>query len=415
MNKYILFSLFIFLHIQSVAQTDTTRVLFIGNSFTYVYDVPTLVQGLADASGLPFKFVMHAPGGISVGDTIDGTNAHMYNPVVFDLIKSDNWDFVSLQDKQGRFMYGYGIFIDTAVSKVIAGHLKIRDSVKYYHPCAHMLWFAGWGPKNGYPGVCTTDTGMIDNIYYNYKCLRDTAGEIISPIGKAWERATNELPGVDLWGPDLTHQSLAGSYLTACVIFTTMFRFNIENLAFNGGLDSITARTYRHIAYQTVLDSIVPDNLYSNIPYIELYPTFISATAGYSYYKWYRNGVLIDSSSTDTLYIVPDSSYYVVATDSNSCSFRSVEKSAFPMHSANKVSLPGFKVYPIPAQDFIIVEMGEVKGCKLSITDLEGRKIIETKITGLLQKIDIKNLNVGIYMLNFITQNGVVHYKLIKN
>src|SRR4051812_23526504 len=98
---YLAFFLFILRSLDVSGASDTTRVLFIGNSFTYVYDVPGLVNGLATAAGLPLKFVMHAPGGISVGDTAQGTSAHMNNPLVYDLIRSDNWDYVSLQDNQG--------------------------------------------------------------------------------------------------------------------------------------------------------------------------------------------------------------------------------------------------------------------------------------------------------------------------
>jgi hypothetical protein len=308
------------------AQPDTTRVLFIGNSFTYTYDVPTLVQGLSTAAGYPLKFVMHAPGGISVGDTAQGTSAHMNNPIVFDLIRSDNWDFVSLQDNQGRFIYGNGNFPDTNVSKVIKGHLKIGDSVHLYHPCARMLWFAGWGPENGYLPYAATGKGLIDNIYVDYLALKNIAGEMIAPIGKAWERELDTLPSTDLWGPDQTHESLAGAYLTASVIFTSIYRMNTELVSFDGGLDSATARALRRIAYHTVIDSITPANLSHYIPDINFGSGTITATSGYAQYNWFRDDTLLTTTATNSIPLAGNGCYYVIASSADTCTARSVEK-----------------------------------------------------------------------------------------
>ena len=411
--KRSLFILFLFSFYHTIAQTDTTRVLFIGNSFTYTYDVPTLVQGLATAAGLPLKFVMHAPGGISVGDTSQGTSAHMNNPVVFDLIRSDNWDYVSLQDNQGRFIYGHGIFPDTNVSKVIRGHFKIRDSVKFYHPCAHMLWFAGWGPKNGYTGVSPTGSGLIDNIYQNYQYLTDTAGEIISPIGKAWKRELTVLPTVDLWGPDQTHESLAGAYLAASVIFTTIYHINTENVFFNGGLDSSAARTLRRIAYETVMDSITADNLSTYIPELTVSPTLLTATPGHVNYYWYMGGTLIGSGPTNTYTITNSGCYHVVVTDSNSCSARSAEKCIAPEITGTMTANNDMNIYPVPATDHVNIDY--CADSRMVITDVSGKIVKETHIMSDHETVQIANLPWGLYLVTLYSGNSILHSKIVKH
>jgi hypothetical protein len=83
---------------------DTVRVLFVGNSFTNFNNLPDVFRQLALGKG---KFVitgMHAPDGVSVGDTAQGTLAHMNNPNLFDSIRLNHWDFLVLQDNQGRFI-----------------------------------------------------------------------------------------------------------------------------------------------------------------------------------------------------------------------------------------------------------------------------------------------------------------------
>ncbi len=400
--------------VQSFGQVDTTRVLFIGNSFTYMNDVPTLVQGLATAAGYQLKFVMHAPGGISVGDVAQGTSAHMNNPIVFDLIRSDNWDFVTLQDNQGRFIYGNCTFPNTTVSKVIEGHIKIKDSVQYYHPCAHMLWFAGWGPKTGYSGVSTTAEGLIDNIYYNYQCLRDTAGEIIAPIGKAWERERGELPLIDLWGPDQTHESLAGAYLTAAVIFTSIYRINTELVAFDGGLDSASARTLGRIARQTVTDSLITTHLADYLLSLYLGSNKLIATPGYQAYQWFLNDSLIASGGSDSLSLTKNGCYYVVATDTNGCKSRSFQNCIGSLGVADLGSGSGVKVYPTPASKVLTIDVGNQYPAHFTLTDITGKVVKELDLVSLESQLNITDLPSGLYYASVYGRKGVVRVKVIK-
>lgn len=65
----------------------------------------------------------------------------MNNPVVYENIRSDKWDYVVLQDNQGRFVLDYAQFPSSSL--VIQGHQQIRDSVLKNNPCAKMVWFEG--------------------------------------------------------------------------------------------------------------------------------------------------------------------------------------------------------------------------------------------------------------------------------
>ncbi len=414
MYKKLLF-LLVIITSRAIAQTDTTHVLFIGNSFTYTYNVPDLVQGLATAAGLPLVYEMHAPGGVSVGDVAQDTLAHMNNPSVFGLIRKGNWDFVSLQDNQGRFIYGGGIFPDTNVSKVIRGHLKIRDSVRHYNSCARMLWFAGWGPKNGYGTISTTGAGLIDNIYDNYKYLRDTAHEIISPIGKAWERAAIAVPAADCWGPDLTHESLAGAYLTASVIFTSIYRINTENIMFDGGLDTATARVFRRIAYQTVMDSIAPTNLAAYIPTLAVTATTLTATPGYSHYQWFHNGTAIGSGAANTFAVAASGCYYVIATNSSACSARSAEKCVGPLSAPALEAAAPLAVYPVPSTSTLNVDYQGNLPATAIITDAYGRNLKEVLLVSHQQAIPVSGLPEGMYFLTIANGTTIAHRAFVKN
>lgn len=101
--KYILILLTIVASLCAESQ-DTTKVLFIGNSFMAVNDLPSLFSQLSSGAGKPVVVVSRMPGGCSVGDTIQGTFAHMYSPETYALIKRNNWDYLFLQgvDQQGH-------------------------------------------------------------------------------------------------------------------------------------------------------------------------------------------------------------------------------------------------------------------------------------------------------------------------
>jgi hypothetical protein len=337
----------------------------------------------------------------------------MNNPIVYNLIRSEKWDFVCLQDNQGRFVYGNGIFPDTNVTKVIRGHLKIRDSVKHYNSCAHMLWFAGWAFKNGYPGISPTGKGLIENIYENYQYLKDTAGGIIAPIGIAWSRAIDSLPAINLWDPDDAHPSLAGNYLTAAVIFTSVFRINIENITFTGGLDSNKARKLRQIAYQTVMDSIASTNLNTAVPDLTLTASTLTASPGYANYRWYHNGTLLGTTTSNTFAISSGGCYQVLATAADSCSALSSEK-CLGTTSIKGIAKGNIRVYPQPADDYLIVEIPYIINSKstIKITNLSGVVMFE-RSTQNVEKVPVSSFRAGMYFITITTDHGIYSDKII--
>ncbi len=397
------------------AADTVTRVLFIGNSFTAAEDVPGIVRSFADKAGLQMEIAVHAPGGISVGDVGQGDQAHMNNPAVYDMIKNNDWDFVVLQDNQGRFVDGDGIFPDTNKSKVIAGHLKIRDSMRYYNPCARMLFFSGWAWKSGYPGL-GDGMQLIDNIYENYAYLNKTANEIIAPIGSAWKRSILQLPGIDLWSADEAHQSTAGGYLAAAVIFSSMFRINTEDVAYSHNLDTAHARAMRRIAYQTVNDSVKKTNLSSTMPEVVYNGSALVAPTGYSNYQWFKNDTLI-STSASNIYIPPTGKncYHVILTNSKGCQLTSLTNCiTATTHIPISTKTP-LQLFPNPANDMINLTVGnEGKNKQYTITDMVGHVLKKGSFKEDSINISVQALPPGVYVCNLLVDTQVMHIKFTK-
>src|SRR4051812_35914052 len=89
---------------------DTTKILFVGNSFTYFNDMQLTVKSFADTAHIPVVIGMHAPGGITVGDISQGIMSHMKSRTLMNLLHSKKWDFMVLQDNQGRFVLDSAVF-----------------------------------------------------------------------------------------------------------------------------------------------------------------------------------------------------------------------------------------------------------------------------------------------------------------
>jgi hypothetical protein len=382
---------------------DTTKILFIGNSFMAVNDLPSLFSQLAQGSGKQVVVASRMPGGCSVGDTIQGTFARMYSPEVYALIKSNEWDYLFLQDRQSRFALSRGVF--PGDSKVIEGHIKIRDSLLYFHPCAHMLWFAGFGLKNGMPPYSTTGAGMIDSIYQNYKYLEDSAGQVIVPIGPAYLRIIAGYPSIDLWGPDEEHPSLQGSLMIASVLYATVFKSSPIASIYNPGIQDDEDSILKTTAYQTTLDSLDFSGLSGITP-----PAFQAGDSlwvnGYQVCSWFFNGQPYPADQC-VAHISQNGNYYALATDANGCRYRTLEKQ-YKVNTGTNDQKPGnglFVVFPDPASYRISVSFN-ISLEKMSILNASGTILQEIPNPCNPAEIDISFLPEGLYIILGIDRRG---------
>lgn len=407
--------LFIICNVNSFAQ-DTTKVLFIGNSFTGANNLPNLFAQLSIDAGHNITVDSHTPGGISVGDIGQGTQAHMNNPLVYSLIKGNDWDYVVLQDNQGRFSHPYGQFPDPILqSKVIEGHLKIRDSLLFYHPCSHMIWFGGFGTKNGLAPDFTSGSAMIDSIYQNYKFLNDTAQEIIAPIGPAFLRIIFGHPSINLWGADNTHPSLDGSFLTACVIYSSIFKQSPLFSSYNPGLSTSNDSLLKNIGYQTTMDSLNFTGLKTISPLLNQSNDTLSVT-NFQNCRWFYNNTPYNSNNCIAV-MNQWGSYSAILTDANGCEFRTVAYE----HSPGNISLEDFpkdevSLFPNPSQDRFFLNLNDSKGHpSYSVSTANGTIILKGNLIDSEAIIDLSDQPPGLYFLTVQIQEGLIIRKMVKD
>src|SRR5688572_19020834 len=88
--RKILFACFILLSIAGMthAQNKKASVLFIGNSYTQVNDLPKLVADMAASTGDTLEYDISAPGGASFN------HHYVTNTVTKAKIQAGGWDYV---------------------------------------------------------------------------------------------------------------------------------------------------------------------------------------------------------------------------------------------------------------------------------------------------------------------------------
>ncbi|MFZ4521719.1 MAG: PKD domain-containing protein [Bacteroidales bacterium] len=258
------------------AQGLLRKALFLGNSYTYVNNLPAIVAALAQASGDTLYFESNSPGGYTFGWQ---PIAHAADPVSLAKMAGNNWDFVILQEQSQT--PAIGRLRDSCMYP--ASHI-LYDSVKAANPCSRVLFFLTWGRRFGgiqcfTPNYCSPDfTGfdqMQDSLTLAYKGIADSLDAWIAPVGEAWRFVISHT-GMVLHDADDSHPNLKGSYLSACVFYAVMFGKHAAGNGYTAGIPPDSALVLQKAADSVTFGYAGSWNLNNDVPYAK----FSLATTG---------------------------------------------------------------------------------------------------------------------------------------
>jgi hypothetical protein len=225
-----------------VSDEPPISVLLVGNSYTFSNELPDMLEDLAAAEGRMLTAELVAEGGWSLGDHANSTRT-------MSLIESEGWDYVVLQeqsvipslaDYRQRYMYPAARALDEAITAT----------------GAETLLFMTWGRENGmleegFPSFAA----MQDQLTIAYRELGEELEARVLPVGVAWQRAAGKDADLDLWQPDGSHPTVAGSYLAACVMYASIYQESPTGASYRAGLARSEGRILQEIAKTVVLDS----------------------------------------------------------------------------------------------------------------------------------------------------------------
>lgn len=219
------------------------RILFIGNSYTFVNDLPAALTALAKSGDHQIETGMAAEGGMTLTNHVDSTETASQ-------ISSSPWDFVVLQEqsqipsvKQFRINQMY------PAARMLAGEIENAG--------AEPLFFIPWAHRDGWPeNGMQTYIQMQGQIERGYFDIANELGAPMAPVGFAWAVVVREHPEISLWQEDGSHPTKEGTYLAACVFYAVLFQESPEGLAYRGSISTENAAILQKIAAEMVLKNL---------------------------------------------------------------------------------------------------------------------------------------------------------------
>jgi hypothetical protein len=174
----------------------TTEVLFIGNSYVYVNDMPSILEQLS-VSTKDSKPIHCSTA------TVGGATLEMFwnDPKTHQILKSRKWDIVVLQEQSTRPITDPALF--SKYGGLLANEIKSTGAKPYL--------YMTWARKD------TPDTQDI--LTRGYRDLGTKYGCTVAPVGEAWRTVRKQYPSYEIFESDGSHPNPEGAYLTACVFY----------------------------------------------------------------------------------------------------------------------------------------------------------------------------------------------------
>ena len=183
------------------------KVLFLGNSYTYFNDLPAMIRELAAKAGIDL---------ITDSVTRGGAYLHQFADPADELYEKwkavyekDTWDYVVFQNQSFHPVKDPAAFRQAAL-----------DMKKLLKPGQKILFYQTWAYKYGSDKLAGTGLAydeMLTRMVASYGAAADAAGGEAVPVGQAFAEVRALHPEIELYNPDGSHPSPAGTYLAACL------------------------------------------------------------------------------------------------------------------------------------------------------------------------------------------------------
>ncbi len=401
-------------------QGQSKKILFLGNSYTYVNNLPQMVADVATSVGDTAIFDSSAPGGYTL-------QQHCLNATSLSKIAIGNWDYVVLQEQSQL-----PSFPDSQVETDVFPYAHILDSaINANSPCAETVFYMTWGRKNGdasncasWPPVCTY-SGMDSLLSLRYKIMADSNNAILSPAGAVWHYIRQNFPLIELYSADESHPSVAGTYAIACCFYATLFRKDPSVITFNPALPTADAAIIRNAAKLIVYDNLLNWHIgeydpSANFNYISSGSnqiTFTNTSINASAYTW-NFGDGNTSSTTNPIHQFPAAGSYTITLTANKCGKQNTTTQTIIVTLTDVLSQKYQNNYwtisPNPTTTYISVSSNKNEKLSFKIYNVTG-SIIKGGFFNSEKEINVDKLPEGIYFLQLFNNDiSIGQQKFIK-
>ncbi len=195
------------------------NILFIGNSYTYFSDLPSLFANLCRANGHDVRVDSVTAGGRELHECLTEfySNLNTDDPLgkrISELLEEEEYDVLFLQEQSCLPYHNPELFFVGAVGlSTIIGAWRT-------------ILYATWGRMDGSEDLDYfgwTRLSMTKGLYDAYCHAAELVHGEVSPVGLCFAKAVETTPEIDLYDPDKSHPSYAGSCVAALSHYKTVF------------------------------------------------------------------------------------------------------------------------------------------------------------------------------------------------
>lgn len=174
--------------------TNTLKVLFVGNSYTYYSNLPQLVSQISDHTSIK----MITKSSVTGGATLNQHWNSEWGLKTKEIIRNDDFDIVVLQEQSLGTIKNPTQFLKNI--KRFSAFIKRHGAKPYL--------YATWA-RERIPQQQEIITQM-----YQQAAKENNIGIVL--VGEVWKLARLEVPDIKLYIEDGSHPSNLGAFLTAC-------------------------------------------------------------------------------------------------------------------------------------------------------------------------------------------------------
>lgn len=215
------------------------NLLFLGNSATYVNDLPAMLVSLCANQGIHITQKQVVKGGCFL-------KSHAENPIVYEEI-AKGYDVVFFQEN------GNAMTTEEEREKSLEGCKKLVDAAR---KAGSQCWFYVRPPY----GNNLAEYNSFDQCILFDKHFTSVARQWnveCAYINRAFAAAIKHR-NISLWGPDNAHTGVQGAYLAVCTFYASLFGRTATELNTAYGISQEDAAVLQQIADKVALEGIIP-------------------------------------------------------------------------------------------------------------------------------------------------------------
>ncbi len=397
--------IFLLLSSTLFGQSQTKRVLFLGNSYTYVNNLPQMISDAANSTGDTLIFDSNAPGGYTL-------QQHSVDATSLSKIAVGNWDDVVLQEQSQMPSFP----ISQVETDVFPYAHNLDSIIHSENSCAETIFYMTWGRKNGdasncatWPPVCTY-SGMDSLLRLRYMMMADSNNAVVSPVGAVRNYLRQNFPLIELYQTDESHPSVEGTYAAACCFYATIYRKDPTLITFNSTILAADAANIRNAAKLVVYDSLLNWHIgeydpFANFNYTSngTQITFTNTSSNSVNYEW-NFGDGDTSSSPNPVHTYIGGGSYTVMLIAAKCGksdtlIQTINVSALGIFQPKTNTDLEWNILPNPVTSFLTINTDVTGTLNFKIYNVLGEEMMGGEITNANKPVDVSVLPKGIYFL----------------